>query len=90
MAVSRGARAKAKTGRCTPKQHAAAASHRAAEAKWVRKNKSKHQAAARAYYHKNKAKVKAQRKAAKTASHQAQLKARRRSYGGNIGRPREC
>jgi hypothetical protein len=89
--VARGARSKAKQKRCSPAEHKKAASHRKAEAKWVKKNKAKHQAAARAYYHKNKAKIKAQRKAAKTSSHRAALAAKRKRYGGSRrGRPREC
>ena len=85
-----GQRRKSKVGRCSPKEHKKAASHRKAEAKWVRKNLQRHRAAARNYYHKNKAKIRAQRKLAKTSKHRAQLAARRRAYGGNRGRPREC
>lgn len=67
-------RRKAKIGRCTPKEHAAAASHRKAEAKYVAANKAKHNQAAKDYYRKNKAKVKAQRKAAKSSAHKADRK----------------
>jgi hypothetical protein len=90
MPTRAGQRKKSKTGRCSPAEHKALASHRKAEAKYVRKNKQKHGAAARAYYHKNKAKIRAQRRLAKTAKHKAIVAARRRAYGGNRGRPRTC
>lgn len=88
--MARGLRKKAKTAKCSPAEHKKRASHRKAEAKWVKKNKERHKKAARAYYHKNKAKIKAQRKVAKTSKHKAVVAARRRKYGGNKGRPREC
>lgn len=88
--MARGLRKKSKAGRCSPAEHKKAASHRKAEAKWVKKNKERHKKAARDYYHKNKAKIKAQRKVAKTSKHKAIVAARRRKYGGNKGRPREC
>lgn len=83
-------RKKAKIGRCTPKEHAAAASHRKAEAKYVAANHDKHLRAAKDYYRKNKAKVKAQRAQAKTTKGKAVTRARRKQYGGSRGRPREC
>lgn len=88
--AQRGQRKKSKVGRCTPAEHKKAASHRKAEAKYVKNNKAKHNAAAKAYYHKNKAKIRAQRRLAKTSKHKALIAARRRKYGGNRGRPREC
>lgn len=88
--MATGSRKKAKTKACTPAEHKAKASHRKAEAKYVKRNKAKHNAAAKAYYRKNKAKVKAQRKVAKTSKHKAEVAAKRRKYGGNRGRPREC
>jgi len=88
--MARGLRKKGKTARCSPAEHKARAGHRKAEAKWVKKNLARHRKAARAYYHKNKAKIKAQRKVAKTSKHKAVVAARRRKYGGNKGRPREC
>jgi hypothetical protein len=88
--MARGARSKRKQHRCSPAEHKKAASHRKAEAKYVKKNLNKHRKAALDYYHRNKAKIKQRRKLARTAKHKAELAAKRRKYGGNRGRPREC
>ena len=62
---------------------AGAAKHRAAQAKYVGKNKAKVNAAAKAHYQKNKSKVLAAKKS-KRKSGGAPKK------GGKQGRPRKC
>lgn len=88
--MARGLRKKSKQGRCSPAEHKKKAAHRKAEAKWVKKNKDRHRKMARDYYRKNRAKIKARRKQLKSAKHRAIVAKRRRQYGGNRGRPREC
>ena len=60
-----------------------AASHRAAQNKYVAKNKAKHAAAVKKSYQKNKSKVLAQKKKARAAG-------KKGGGGGKGGRPRVC
>jgi len=71
--------------KCTPAKHKAAASHRAAEKKYVAKNPEKHRAAVKKSELKHHGKVLARKRAARK-----QDSSGGKSSGGKMGRPREC